>query len=145
MASPLRIYNPDQIIITFSGIIMSEFAESDMISIEPVSDSFTSVVGVDGTASRARNLDERAEITISLMQTSPINDLLSAVMNLDTKTPNGSGVGAFALLDNQGTTLFTSPQAWFTRWPDLEYGRAVGMREWTIQAASCEWFIGGNA
>lgn len=140
----LRSYNSNNISISFAGIDFSEFADGNFLEIAYDSDQFTSVVGTDGTVSRSKTNDKRATITIRLMQTSPTNDVLSALANVDLLTDGGSGVGAFLVTDSQGTTLLSSANCWISKFADINYGREAQERAWTFQCDDLQAFIGGN-
>lgn len=144
MAAPLKEYNPSEIAMSFAGIPISGYADGEFVTIEPQGDDWSDVVGTDGEVTRARTNDRRATVTFKLMQSSTVNDLLSAIRTADLLAPNGGGVGSFELRDLQGTTIATAPEAWILALPQSAYDREVGAREWKIRCAYLEMVVGGN-
>lgn len=139
-----RIYDPNEISVSLAGVPLSGFADGEFISIAMESDAFSDVVGTDGEVSRSKSNDRRATITISLMQTSPSNDRLSALHNLDLAANNGAGVGAFLVRDRNGTSVFEADECWIMKAPDVSFDRTATSREWTLRAASLNRFDGSN-
>jgi len=141
----MKVYNPKSIVINLAGLLIDRgFSEDSMIKIASDSAKFEDVVGVDGEVTRVQQHDGRATITISLMQSSEMNDVLSALLLRDTNTPNGAGVGAFLMKDLQGTTLERGSAAWVKGFPERENGKKVGSRTWEIRVANLTSFLGGN-
>lgn len=138
-------YDADQIAIDLGGIkIDSGFAEDSFIKIEMDEKAFTYVVGVDGSVTRSKTKNKVAKITIMLMQSSYINDQLSALMILDLAAPNGAGVSPFLLKDMNGTTLCAGAHAWIEKPPDIELARDAKSREWPIICSDLNVFVGSN-
>lgn len=138
-------YDADQIAIVFGGIkIDSGFAEDSMVKIEMDEKAFTYIVGVDGSVTRSKTKNKVAKITLSLMQSSYINDQLSALLILDLAAPNGAGVAPFLLKDVNGTTLCAGAHCWIEKPPDQEFKRAAGPREWPLICSDLNVFVGSN-
>jgi hypothetical protein len=131
----LRIYDPDQIFISLAGIPLSGWADGEFCRIERENPSFEDVVGTDGEVTRSKTNDERATVTLRLMQSSPSNDLLSALHLSDKNTPGGVGVGVLLIQDLQGTSVFTAEKSWISKEPDVSYDRTPTEREWIIRVA----------
>lgn len=137
-------YDPTQITVSLAGIVAEGYADGEFVRVERDSDAFNDVVGTDGRVSRARSSDKRATITIILMQTSPTNDLLSALAQLDEDAPGGAGVGAFVLRDRLGRTVLRSDEAWIAKRPNHSMDRTPTSREWKIRCAELVGVDGGN-
>jgi len=140
----LRVYDPDQVSASIAGIPLSGFADGEFITIESESPTFDDVCGTDGEVTRSKSNDGRATITVKLMQSSPVNDLLSVLHNLDKNTPGGVGVGPFMLRDKQGTTLELAEKAWIQKPPDKSWDRTAKERSWVIRCANLISHTGGN-
>jgi hypothetical protein len=140
-----KVYDADQVSITLNGIpIDSGFADGEFLRIEQESDAFTDVAGTDGEVTRSKTRDNRATITILLMQSSSGNALLTALLEVDKSTPGGAGVGVFQARDRQGTSIHLAAECWISKAPDVSYDREATPREWTLRAANLENFVGGN-
>ena len=83
-----------------------------------------------------------ARVTITLLQTSPSNDVLSAAAEADELA--GTGVGTFLMTDLNGTTEAHAPNAWVAKPAAIEEGKEVGDREWVIDVDDLEQNIGGQ-
>lgn len=140
-----HVYDPDNVSIMVCGIpIEGGFADGTFIEIEQDSDDFVDVVGTDGAVTRSKTNDRRATITITLMQSSESNALLSALNNIDRKAKNGAGVGPCLITDNQGTSLYAGEKSWIAKPPTAGFDKTAGPRAWKIRVASLERFDGSN-
>jgi hypothetical protein len=141
----LKTYSADEIVAVFGNIIMNEgLADGTFITVEWDEDAYALSVGADGEATRSKTNNRAATITLTLMQTSDVNDLLSTQYLLDINSPGGAGVAPFLLKDTQGRTLMAAEQCWIQRAANVEYGREATTREWVLRTSSLVPFIGGN-
>jgi len=140
----MKVYDPDQINISLNGIPISGYADGEFVRIEKESDGFADVVGTDGEVSRSKTNDDRATVSIILMQTSDSNILLSALHTLDRNVPGGAGVGALLIRDAQGTSIFAASECWISKAPDVTFDREPTSREWTLRCAKLIDVHGGN-
>ena len=143
-AGDLRVYDPDQILASVVGIPLGGFADGEFIRVERDNPAFDDVAGTDGEVTRSKTNDGRATVTVRLMQSSPVNDLLSALHIADKAAPGGVGVGPFLMSDLQGTTLVAGDKAWISKSPDISQDRTATEREWLIRIAQLTDFQGGN-
>lgn len=139
-----KYFDPKQMPIVFGGVQMEGFSESTMAKFEFESESFGDVVGVDGDVSRSKNMDRRAKLTISLMQTSPTNDLMSAMYNAGRLGVNGADVAAVRVEDLNGRLVIAGAEAWIMDTPKPTWGKTAQEYEWVIRIANCDAFFGGS-
>lgn len=140
-----HVYDPNEITIMVCGIpIEGGFADGSFVEVDQDSDDFDDVVGTDGDVTRSKTNDRRATVTLTLMQSSEANALLSALNNLDRKQSNGAGVGPLLIKDNQGTSLYAAEKSWIAKPPTAGFDKKAGPREWKIRVADLERFDGGN-
>ena len=135
-------YDPGQVIVLVNAVPLSGFSDDGMIEAEREEDTFIKKVGVDGFTSRARNRNKSGEITITLQQTSPSNDHLSALAILDEQT--GRGVVPVLIKDLSGRSVLASAFAWVRKPPASAFAKEVEDREWILDCASLDIFTGGN-
>lgn len=138
----VRSYDPSQVVVTVNGAQMSGFADGTFVSVIRSNDAFTKVTGADGVTSRSKSSDKSGELTITLAQTSPSNDILSALATLDELS--SLGVVAIAVKDISGRSLFASGNAWIRKVPDSAFGKEIDNREWVFDCADLAPFVGGN-
>jgi hypothetical protein len=140
-----KVYDADQITITFGGVALTGLAEDDVVTIEQDTDDFTDVVGIGSEVTRSKSTDRRATLTVRLMQTSDSNDLLSAISNADVKAANGAGISSVMVRDRgTGRALYAGAEAWIAKPPQVVYGRTAKVREWKLRISNLERFDGGN-
>lgn len=108
---------------------ISDYAEDVKLSIEYEEDFRTVTVGVDGSTTTNERHNRNALIKIKILQSSPLNAILTALANSDKEFTvahidrNFTGdIGAFA------------SKAHFTKISTLEIGGDAKGREWTIRA-----------
>jgi structural protein KPP10_ORF10 len=135
-------YDPENYSIIFNAIPIEGFAEDDFIDIEFDSEGYQDQIGADGHVVRYKSCDQRATVTFTLMATSPSNKLLSAMYNVDIKSPNGLGVGPLLIRDTRGITVFVGAKAWIQKMPKTTLGQKLGNKEWKIRVAKLEAVIG---
>ncbi len=139
---PVRSYDPGQVVLTVGGVPINGFADGTFISVERSEDSFTKTSGADGIVSRARSRDKSGEITITLAQTSPSNDVLTALNATDETT--GAGVVPVQCKDLSGRTVLFTAFAWIRKPPAVEFGKEISDREWVMDCADLDMNVAGN-
>ena len=132
MASPIvGTYDPKKVIINFGGNILSGFTDGTFVEIAPNdADGFKKRVGADGEVVRAMSADNTHEITVTLMQSSLSNQVLSTIRNTDKLT--GMSMMPLTVTDLNGATLGFWPQAWIRGDPTWGYGVEDTDRQWTF-------------
>jgi len=140
----VKNYDPKGIALVFAGIPITGYAKGTFVSISYNEDAFVLSIGADGEGTRAKTNNKSATIEFTLTQSSPSNDLLSAIHNLDQMSPGGDGIGPFLLKDLFGTSLAIAETAWVRKMPDAGYGPEIGERVWTLETDSLLSNVGGN-
>ena len=124
------------------GKTISGFAPGSFISVVYDVDAFTRLIGVDGEGAWFKSANRAALITLTLMQSSQSNDVLSAFHLADLNTPNGLLV-PFSLREANGTTLLVAEKARVIKLPDVGYSDSVESRAWAIGTTRLEGVVGG--
>ena len=141
----LKTYDPSKHAIVFAGILLNKgLADGTFLTITPATPGFSTKTGADGEVTRSRSHDKVAEATLTVMQTSEINDRLTALYLADRAATNGSGVGVFYVQDLAGTTLHMSSKAFISDDPDVELGTEATTREWAFILTDYAPGHGGN-
>lgn len=137
----LRVYDGKSVVVTVGTFILE-----DVESVTPArnEDAFTLKMGVSGSGARSKTNNQSGRFMIVLMQTSPSNDLLSALHILDESTPNGDGIVPVIVKDLNGTSLHTGAHCWIVKGPDAENAAEAGDREWILETDKLISFHGGN-
>lgn len=141
---PVKTYDPSNVSMFYGPIKIKGFAQDSAITVEHDEDDWGLAVGVDGEDSRVKTSNRSATITAALMQTSGVNDLLSAERLADINTPGGTGGKPLIIKDNSGTTLFSAETAWIQRPPSAELNRDLTSREWVFRTGNIDALHGSN-
>lgn len=139
----LYSYSPEDVTILLAGVIPVEgYVEGTFVSIQKDIPPFTTSHTADGTMSRVHRPSASYSLRIALMATSPINDVLTKLMQLDEITK----MGKFPVLikDQLGTSFFFSATSWVEASPNLTYDTGIGERDWLIKCSQAAINIGGN-
>jgi hypothetical protein len=136
---PTKVYDPKQVTLIIGGAVITGFAEDDFIRVT-FPDAGSKVVGADGEVVFSKSPDETAELTFRLKQSSPSNDVLSALVRASrlTNTPIPGVV-----VKGNGRTLVASPHAWLTGKPEMSFGKEIKDFEWKFALGDTEAHWGG--
>lgn len=143
MAAGVYTYAADAVQIIVGGVPISGLADGTFVNISRDEQAYTKTTGADGTTSRARTGNRAGSITITLQQTSPSNDVLSGFMAADEA--GDQGVVPVLVKDTSGRSLHYASAAWVQQAPDSEYAKEINEREWALDCARIDSFVGGNA
>jgi len=138
----LRTYNPASVIISIGGVPMSGFADGTFLMIERDEDAFTKVTGADGYTTRVKSNNRCGSLTLTLKQSSPSNDVLSGFANLDELS--NAGVVPILIRDISGTSTYFSATGWIRKYPSSEFAKELSNREWILDLADLDVFVGSN-
>ena len=137
----VNTYNPSDVYLIICGHQCTGWQD---ITVERSTPAFKHIKGIRGKHTRVRDVDSSAIITITVMQTSETNDILSEVHRQDIE--NGTGRLELSLIDRSGSTLISSIEAYITSYPSKTFSDTIEFIPWTIQCQSTESFvIGGNS
>ena len=137
-----RTYDPNKVIATFKGNIITGYGKDSRIEAERSEDVFSLVVGCDGESARSVNRNKSGTVKVTLLATSPTNDVLAAALMLDEAT--GVGAGELSIEDTNGTSLVHAAAAWVKKMVPLKRGKEVEENEWTLETGEIDVFVGGN-
>jgi hypothetical protein len=139
----LWTYSPEDVLITIGGFYSIEgIPQGTFVSVRKDLPSFVSTRSTDGIVARTKVINSSYTIEITLMSTSPSNDTLTRLWQLDELT----SMGKFPLLikDTNGTGFFFSTETWIEVAPDLEYAETAGTFTWGLRSDGGMIHIGGN-
>jgi|SRR3990172_4921290 len=134
--------DPKDVTVIVAGKIISGFAQ-DMISVEPETNQVEDEVGADGDVARRVTNDLRGTITITLLQTSRANGILSILARTDRLT--GRTIFPVVIKDQRGNDLHVAATAWIRKMPRSAYRAGIESRVWELRTNNLEMFVGGAA
>lgn len=135
-------FDPAKVVFAAGLKTLSGFAPGTFITIKRNGNGFEKKRGSDGDVERINKNANDFEVEVKFLQTSSANDILSALYATDTST--NAGVIALTIKDGLGTTVFSAPQAWISKDPDVEFADDTQARTWTFQTGKAALFVGGN-
>lgn len=141
----MSTYDPKQIQVSFGPLALGDFAEGSMVKVSASADHFELKQGGAGATEWINKNMDIYDIEFNLLQTSPINASLSALLAAD-KSGNGS-VYPFTVKDagTGATSLVFIKEARIIKNPDAEYSDSTNSRTWTLKGAGAgSLVIGGN-
>lgn len=137
-------YAAEKVVITVGGVIVSGYDDGDFVTIQYDDDRYTHKAGADGEVGRAKTGSRAGTIEITLSATSAANDELNAIFLLDNLggIDNPIPVG---VADLSGRSGVVATKAWIKTAPEMTFGKEIGTRVWTLQAAALVMTYGGNS
>lgn len=136
-------YSPGSVSITLGGLYALEgLYNGEFVTVTKEVVSADDLVALDGEVGRIMRKDNRYIINISLAQSSPSNNILTFLYNIDKEL----GIGKFPIYisEGTGTSGFLALEAWVVELPQLAYNTDVTERKWTLKCSSGTLNIGGN-
>lgn len=134
MAGLLKTYDPSKIDIVFNGInINSGVAPDTFISVSRNEDTWTLVVGSDGTGARTKNSNISGTVEITLMQNSPVNALLAASALTDENS-DANIISNLTINDPSGSLILSAVDCWIRKVADQDLGKEQNTRTWMFEA-----------
>lgn len=138
----VHTYDPSQFQLIVGGIPLSGYADGTFIEVERDEAMWNKVTGADGITSRAKTSNKAGQVRVTLAQTSPSNDVMSALAVADELT--NAGVFPVLLKDGSGRSVVASSAAWVQQMPTAEFSKEITNRTWIIDCAGMDVFFGGN-
>lgn len=139
----LNTYSPSDVIVSVAGLhTVVGYAGETFIKIIKSARPFEKARAMNGEISRLYTEDSTYRLELTLMQSSPTNNVLSMLYNIDAATR----VGKFPLFikDGRGQTTFLSATTWIEQIPDVTFSGGMEMRTWIFGCADASLNIGGN-
>jgi hypothetical protein len=137
-------YGLDNVKCAFLTVPLSGYGSGGAIKITKKDPDYDVQAGVGGDAVFWKKGNLIFEIEITLLQTSIVNALLSAIRQADISSGNGAGIGPFILSDLGGNSLFVAGQARIMGPPETEFSNEPKDRVWKLVAIDGTQFAGGN-
>lgn len=140
-------YAANEVTVNVAGIPINSGRGPDgggeFCKLEKKEDSFGFVESeVDGDGAWYRKKGSFTTMTLTLMQSSASNDLLSALHQLDLS--GGAGEGPAFVKDGKGTSVFVATSCRVLKTPDQTYAVEPGTNVWVIGCHGVTRFVGGN-
>lgn len=104
----------------------------------------TMTVGADGTVMHSLHAGNHGTITIELLKTAPLNQLLSAAYNFQRSTSANWGRNSISLRDPVRGDWWTCTQITFQKHPDLRYAKDGDLISWPFDVGFIDGAFGSG-
>ena len=112
------------------------------ITIVTAGDKNTMTVGADGEVMHSLHADKSGQVTIRLLQTSPVNAQLHMLYNAQTLDSRLHGKNLIAITQSVSGDVTTCRSCAFKKKPDLKYQKVGQIVEWVFDAAKIDTMLG---
>lgn len=138
----LAQYSPDEVIVTFAGIvIVGPFSEDSIIKIERQNDAWTMTDSAGGGGVWSFNPSKRTLLTLSLMEHSPSNGPLFDRHDLDVATK--LGMGELLVKDLSSQLLGHAAAARIMKRPAVDKKKEASSVEWVFGTFAFDYSFRG--
>ncbi|MDR0303749.1 MAG: DUF3277 family protein [Chitinispirillales bacterium] len=143
----LYSFDPSQVSVIIGGVEMSGFSDGTFIEVSLDGDDWELISGADGDVVRAKKQNRVSTLSLTLLQSSHCNDILSAWRIIDKTTL--SGAVAILIRDKSGRTVISAAFSFVLQPPTVSFSDGVERRTWNIamidaSLSAAAFFVGGN-
>lgn len=135
-----KTYDPKDYSLIIGGHIVEGFADGTFMTAARNNDTWALTMGADSEGARAKSNDKSGTYVFTLLQTSLSNTVLSGFHNADEL--NNGGQVPVLIKDNNGDTVIESATAWVRKPADVELGKEITNREWTVETDNMSMLVG---
>lgn len=117
-------------------------AAEEGITVVPAGDIGGMLIGADGAGQHSLYADKSGTVTVNLLKTSPVNQLLSLMYAFQTASGATYGQNTLVINDSSRGDVITCSQAAFKKAPDLTYAKDGGTNSWEFNVIRIERTLG---
>lgn len=128
----------------FANLAAGAAAAEEGITIEPAEDKNVMTIGADGKGQHSLIASDACTVTIRLLKTSPINQILMIMYDLQTASSALHGQNVITVTDSGRGDATLIQSAAFKKKPALTYAKEAGMMEWTFDAIQANTILGAG-
>ena len=145
--SNLYTFDPAQVSVIIGGVEMSGFSDGTFVEVSVNGKDWEILSGADGDIVRAKKQNRISTLSLTLLQSSHCNDILSAWRVIDKSTL--SGAVAAQIKDKTGSTIISADYSFIMQPPAVTFSDGIEKRTWTItlidaSLSAATFFVGGN-
>lgn len=139
----LYTYSPSDVTVSIAGLhTVTGYVDGTFVRIIKNIRPFETQRAMDGTLERLYHFDEGYRLELTLAQSSPTNNLLSVLHNIDTVSRRMKF--PVVIRDGLGQTSFFSGTTWIESIPEVAFSNGMSERTWVFACANAALNIGGN-
>ena len=125
-------YSFTNVNVIFGILEVQGFAEGDdVVNIVFDTEQFTDTAGAKGDVTRTQTNDNRATVTVKLLQTSQSYKDLMNLYNIDRES--GANVSPLTVINKETGETFVGNNAWINKAPDIVRGQNANTVEFNFR------------
>jgi len=146
----LASYSPEDVTIVISvpatgtSHTINGYVDGTFVSISRLVLGSEPYSGADVSNARVVRSNKNATVTLSLAQYSESNDILSQLLDNDSRARDSTWLFSVLIKDNTGRSEYFSRQCYIGGHPDSTFSTTLDTRDWAIHCVKLEQTIGGN-
>lgn len=119
-------------------------AAEEGISLARAEAKSTMMVGADGSGMHSLHAGKHGTVTVTLLKTSPTNQLLMAMYNFQTSSSANHGRNVISVRNPVSGDAFTCTGVAFQKAPDLAYAKDGNTVQWAFDAIQIDGILGSG-
>lgn len=128
----------------FAQLAAGAAAAEEGITIEASEDKNIMTIGADGKGQHNLIASDACMVTVRLLKTSPVNQILQAMYELQSASSALWGQNVITVTDSARGDLTLVNQAAFKKKVTLTYAKEGGMNEWVFDAVRANTVLGAG-
>lgn len=114
------------------------------ITIDPSEDKNVMIIGADGKGQHSLVASDAAKVTVRALKTSPLNQALMIMYDLQTASSALHGQNVITVGDSARGDFTVLQACAFAKKPVITYAKEAGMMEWTFDCIVANTVLGGG-
>jgi len=119
-------------------------AAEEGITIEAHEDKNIMTIGADGSGMHSLVASDAKKVTVRLLKTSPVNNQLQLMYNIQTASSALHGANVITTTDPVRGDLIILQACAFSKQPTVTYAKEGGMMEWTFDVIKGDVILGAG-
>jgi hypothetical protein len=119
-------------------------AAEEGITLEAAEDKNVMTIGADGQGQHSLIASDAGTITVRLLKTSPLNQALQIMYDLQSTSAALWGQNVFTVVDSNRGDNHVAQSCAFKKKPTITYDKAGPMMEWTFDAIAITSILGSG-
>lgn len=119
-------------------------AAEEGITIEATEDKNIMTIGADGKGQHSLVASNACTLTVRLLKTSPLNQALMIMYDLQSGSSALWGLNVFTIIDSARNDYTVIQSAAFKKKPTITYAKEAGMMEWAFDGISANSILGSG-
>lgn len=119
-------------------------AAEEGITIEASEDKNVMTIGADGKGQHSLIASDACTLTVRLLKTSPVNQALMVMYDLQSASSALWGQNVFTIVDSGRNDYTVVQAAAFKKKPTITYAKEGGIMEWTFDGIQANSILGSG-